>query len=103
MFPLSKIPLTPNFDFRVFDDTKTCWHGSAIYEDCNNGFWQRNLKIRYKGGNCKWWHFYPHETYADLKSKFQEIMKNSNSKNLLNIAMHAAKKIQLKTFGKDLL
>ena len=59
---------------RFFDDTQTCWHGSGVYEDCNNVLWSRNLMIRYKGSNCKWWHFYPYETYAELRSKFEEIM-----------------------------
>ena len=50
-----ELNLKPN----LFNDHETCWHGSGIYEDCNNVLWSRNLMIRYKGQNCKWWHFYP--------------------------------------------
>ena len=31
-----------------FPDKETCWHGSGIYEDCNNKLWQRNAMIRYQ-------------------------------------------------------
>ena len=37
-----------------FPDKETCWHGSGIYEDCNNKLWQRNAMIRYQvtGPHC---------------------------------------------------
>ena len=59
---------------RCIDDTETCWHGSGIYEDCNNLLWSRNMMIRYKGKKCKWWHFTSHETKEILDSKFKEII-----------------------------
>ena len=86
----------------VFDDRKTCWHGSGIYEDCNNMSWERNMKLRYKGGNCKWWHFYAHERYPEVDAKFKEIL-SSQPKNLVNDMMQAARKFQLNVFGKDFL
>ena len=91
------------FDYsRVFDDSKICWHGSGIYEDCNNVLWSRNLLIRYKGGNCKWWHFYPSEKYADLRSKFEEIMKGEAENPLLHNMIQEAKDVQRKGYGVDL-
>ena len=89
--------------FRVFDDGKTCWHGSGIYEDCNNVLWSRNLFIRYKGNNCKWWHFYPSETYADLRVKFQEIMNGKSENPLLQDLIKSAKDFQKEKLGTDLL
>merc|ERR1712223_1507771 len=59
---------------KCIDDTETCWHGSGIYEDCNNLLWSRNMMIRYKGKKCKWWHFTSHETKEILDSKFKEII-----------------------------
>jgi len=75
---------------REFDDRKTCWHGPAIYEDCNNASFERNMKLRYHGGNCKWWHFTPDERYPALKSKFEEII-NGKSESPLVKTMEAAK------------
>jgi len=94
-----ELGLQPNF----FDDTETCWHGSGIYEDCNNVLWSRNLFIRYKGKNCKWWHFYPYETYAELRSKFEEIMSGQAENPMLNHLMTKFQNFQLKTFGQELL
>ncbi len=31
---------------RPVDDSETCWHGSGVYEDCNNKLWSRNVLIR---------------------------------------------------------
>ena len=31
-----------------FPDMKTCWHGSGIFEDCNNQLWSRNAMIKYQ-------------------------------------------------------
>ena len=36
-------------------DAKTCWHGSGIYEDCNNVLWQRNAMIKYYVSNIHNW------------------------------------------------
>ena len=66
------------FNFREFDDSSTCWHGGGIYEDCNNKLWTRNAILRHRGGNCKWWHFYPDETYDKLEAKFNEIISSES-------------------------
>lgn len=65
--------------------------------------WSRNLFIRYKGKNCKWWHFYPYETYAELRSKFEEIMSGQAENPMLNHLMTKFQNFQLKTFGQELL
>ena len=92
-----------NFPFsRVFDDGKTCWHGSGIYEDCNNVLWTRNLYIRYKGNNCKWWHFYPSETYADLRSKFQEIINGKAENQIVHDLIKEAKDFQIENLGREI-
>ena len=59
------------------------------------------MKIRYKGSNCKWWHFFPHETYSDLKSKFNQIMSGHGESTVVNSILKATRKFQLDTFGKD--
>ena len=98
-FRISKL----NFLFsRVFDDGKTCWHGSGIYEDCNNVLWTRNLYIRYKGNNCKWWHFYPSETYADLRSKFQEIINGKAENQIVHDLIKEAKDFQIENLGREI-
>ena len=61
------------------------------------------MMIRYKGDNCKWWHFYPHETYADLRSKFEEISNGESESPLLKNLMQAAKDIQIKALGQEVL
>ena len=92
-----------NFPFsRVFDDGKTCWHGSGIYEDCNNVLWTRNLYIRYKGNNCKWWHFYPSETYAELRSKFQEIINGKAENQIVHDLIKEAKDFQIENLGREI-
>lgn len=58
--------------------------------------------IRYKGSGCKWWHFYPQETYADLRSKFQEIINGQAESPLLNEVIQGVKNLQLKTLGQEL-
>lgn len=35
-----------NVKAELFDDSATCWHGSGVYEDCNNKLWLRNMMIR---------------------------------------------------------
>lgn len=84
---------------REFNDSQTCWHGSAIYEDCNNASWERNMKIRYLGHNCKWWHFTPQERYPALKSKFDEIMSGNAESQLVNYVFNAAKKFKNTIFS----
>jgi len=73
---------------------RNCWHGSGIYEDCNNKLWTRNAMIRYQGGGCKWWHFYPDEGVKELEQKFKEIMKNRGDKGLLSSLLRGAKHIK---------
>ena len=81
------------------DDSSTCWHGSGVYEDCNNKLWTRNVMIRYHGRGCKWWHFYPDETYKDLKAKFDEIMSGKAEAGVLNSFVKKAKQLQKDYFG----
>ena len=71
-------------DFREFNDTLTCWRGSGKYEDCNNRLLLRNARLRQKGGNCKWWHFYPDEKIENLEEKFQEIMDGRQEGGIIN-------------------
>jgi len=91
-----------NIEPREFDDGKTCWHGSGIYEDCNNVLWTRNLYIRYKGNNCKWWHFYPSETYAELRSKFQEIINGKAENQIVHDLIKEAKDFQIENLGREI-
>jgi hypothetical protein len=49
------------------------------------------MKLRYYGGNCKWWYFTPDERYPALKSKFDEIMNGRSENPLVNYLMKAAK------------
>ena len=51
------------------DDSATCWHGRG-YKDCN-----RLVHIVY--GGCKWWHFYPDQTFQDHLDKFYELTNNT--------------------------
>jgi len=85
-----KLKIDPNVQ-REFDDKKTCWHGPAIYEDCNNASIERNLKLRYFGGNCKWWHFTPDERYPALKSKFDEIMNGKTENPIVKYLIDSAR------------
>ena len=87
--------------FRPVNDTETCWHGSGVYEDCNNKLWTRNLMIRYYGKQCKWWHFYPDETVADLEAKFKEIMADNAEKDILTNLVGNAKSFK-KSFAERL-
>ena len=34
-----------------FHDSDTCWHGSGVNEDCNNGLKMRNAMIKFQVGN----------------------------------------------------
>ena len=88
------------FYFREFDDSSTCWHGGGIYEDCNNKLWTRNMIIRHRGGNCKWWHFYPDERYDKLEAKFNEIIGGNQETGIMNNLISMARKVELNNFGK---
>jgi len=84
------------------DDRDTCWKGSGVYEDCNNKLWSRNILLRYHGGSCKWWHFYPKEREADLKAKFEEIMSGRAESGMISSMVGSAKKMQKDWFGRSL-
>lgn len=47
------------------DDSGTCWHGMG-YKDCN-----KNVMIVFEG--CKWWHFYPDQTFQEHVDKFRDL------------------------------
>lgn len=85
------------------DDSKTCWHGSGIYEDCNNKLWSRNMMIRYHGRNCKWWHFFPDEREPQMKAKFDEIINGQSETGYLNKIISNAKTFQKTWFGRTLV
>ena len=56
----------------------------------------RNLKIRFYGKRCKWWHFFPKEKYANLKSKFDEIMQGKTENPIVNSLLKSAKSFKEK-------
>jgi len=70
-----------------------CWRGSGIWEDCNNRQWTRNAMIRWEGGACSWWHFYPDEGITELEEKFQEIMGGRANQGLVDKVIHGARDI----------
>ena len=100
--PNSTIHIQCILCFRAFDDSTTCWHGGGIFEDCNNKLWTRNVILRHRGGNCKWWHFYPDERYDKLEEKFNEIVSGNQEGGILNNVIAMARKMELKTFGQVL-
>ena len=57
-----------------FVDANKCWHGFG-YKDCN-----RDIHIVYNG--CKWWHFYPSQTFDDHLKKFYELTNNTIQLNI---------------------
>ncbi len=63
----------------------------------------RNLMIRYHGGVCRWWHFFPYETKYDMLAKFDEIMSGKHEAGFVNSIASSAKKAQKDFFGKVLL
>ncbi|XP_023344696.1 uncharacterized protein LOC111713936 isoform X2 [Eurytemora carolleeae] len=67
-----------------------CWHGSGIWEDCNNKLWTRNAMIRFQGKGCKWWHFYPEEGVNELEQKFREIMSSPGDTGLVSTLLKGA-------------
>jgi len=82
-----------------FPDMKTCWHGSGIFEDCNNKLWSRNAMIRYQGGGCKWWHFYPDEGVNELENKFKEIMGGEANNHLMDKIIQGARTVKKNVMG----
>eukprot|EP00094_Tigriopus_californicus_P001027 TCALIF_00994-PA protein Name:"Protein of unknown function" AED:0.19 eAED:0.19 QI:0/1/0.66/1/1/1/3/108/391 len=85
------------------DDSQTCWHGSGAFEDCNNKLWSRNILIRYHGGACKWWHFYPTESVQDLQAKFGEIMSGQAESGMFTQLVGKAKAMSQTYLGKSLI
>jgi len=84
---------------KPFRDSKTCWHGSGIFEDCNNALWTRNAMIRYQGGGCKWWHFTPSEGVKEMEKKFQEIMGGKANKGLVDKLIQGASEVKKNLVG----
>ena len=64
-----------NFD-PAFNDTDVCYHGYG-YKDCNE-----EIHIVYEG--CKWWHFYPEQTFQEHVDKFHELTNNSYTFSFLD-------------------
>jgi hypothetical protein len=59
------------------------------------------IVFRYRGGTCKWWHFYPNEEYPAVRSKFQEILTNGDNENgIMSALLKSAKKVQIEAFGQ---
>ena len=81
-------------DPEPFPDMATCWHGSGIFEDCNNQLWSRNAMIKYQGGGCKWWHFLPSEGVKELEEKFQEIIGGDANNHIVDKLIHGAKSVK---------
>lgn len=57
------------------------------------------MMIRYYGGNCKWWHFYPDEGKEQLDAKFAEIIKGNTENALVSGVLSAARSVM----GRKLL
>ncbi len=58
------------------DDEDTCYHGYG-YKDCN-----RNIHVVF--GGCKWWHFYPDQTFDEHVRKFHELTNDTYSFRFMN-------------------
>lgn len=48
-----------------FDDSEQCWHGQG-YKDCN-------IDIHIVPHGCKWFHFFPFQTFQEHVDKFNEL------------------------------
>jgi len=53
-----------------------CWKGTSIWHECTSKLWYRNAIIRFYGGDCKWWHFWPIDRLPQLEAKYSEIINN---------------------------
>ena len=58
------------------DDMDTCFHGYG-YKDCN-----KNIRVVF--GGCKWWHFYPQQSFEEHVQKFHEITNFTYTFNFVN-------------------
>ena len=45
-------------------------NGKYVSQDCN-----RQVHFVYQG--CKWWHFYPDQTFDEHVAKFKELSNNA--------------------------
>ena len=64
--PWSGLWNNPNLEFDPdFDDSNICWHGNG-YKDCN-------MDIHIVPHGCKWYHFYPFQTFEEHVDKFHEL------------------------------
>ena len=63
--------------FPQLNDSKTCWHGKN-YHDCN-----QIMRIIPYG--CKWWHFYPTQSFKEHVAKFNELTNNEYKLNFGDI------------------
>ena len=67
-----------NLDFDPdFDDSKQCWHGK-FYKDCN-------IDIHIVGHGCKWFHFFPFQTFEEHVEKFRELTQDEYNIDLKSI------------------
>ena len=87
------------FFFRTVDDSNSCYHGRVAFEDCNSAMWYRNTLIRYMGGNCKWWHFYPYETKVDMERKYEEIASGQSENGMFSKILKSVRQIQKDNLG----
>ena len=53
----------------ALDDTERCFHGVG-YQDCNRG--RSHISL-----GCKWWHFYPSESFENHLDKFYQFSNNT--------------------------
>ena len=60
-----------------FDDSSQCWHGRG-YKDCN-------MDIHIVPHGCKWWHFYPSQTFKEHVEKFNQLTGNSYDLQITDI------------------
>ena len=51
-----------------FDDSNQCWHGFG-FRDCN-------IIMHIQPHGCKWYHFFPQQTFEEHVEKFNEITNN---------------------------
>lgn len=59
------------------DDSQKCWHGKH-HQDCNK-------MIRIVPYGCKWWHFYPEESFKDHVRKFKELTGDFYTLDMLDM------------------
>ena len=76
--PWSGLWNAPGLEFDPgFDDRDQCWHGQH-YKDCN-------IDMHIVPHGCKWFHFYPFQTFEEHVKKFNELTKNEYNTVVENI------------------